>query len=860
MRCTLAPKAISVLIIFLIIYSLLLCTPVFAQQGREEVRPRRTRTESRAVAPESAPAPRPNPATAPGPWKNDKSIVPADSLTLSASVAEPTIRVALATDVRSANISTNAHLLSATDAAATLVPLDVARVRVEAQLLSPLPTVNDFENYRLRISGLASRPEADEQAKQIRASTSEESQPVFDAETRTWGLLVGPRRSREDADLMRARLDDAGFAAELVELSTATSVGDSPASIAGSTSATPSAQPSHSTLTSLPRNSTAQVQSTKAPSPNPTAERAKSGSVRFASRSSMPTRELVASATGTGRLFSSSAPVMFASDDEAKAPVRFNDKPYRGRIEVFANRRGSLTVVNVLGLEDYVRGVIANELSPGGYPAIEALKAQAIAARTYALKNRGQFMAQGFDLLPTTRSQVYRGLTSENPLSTRAVDETHGVIATYNGEPINALYTSTCGGRTEDAENIFNTAVPYLRGRECAVEGRMAREPFTIRTAREPAELREEKNLPLARDVALLVSQNFSSLPVRLSDSWLGAAASTGEAQNWLSATARLAHQSVPATTADVNRPSAFATALATAVYGESRADTLLNSADVEYFLAIRDASEVPAANRADVALLVRDGYLSLLPDVTLRPREPMSRARMLHTIARSLEGRALLQLQKATARPTMQGALVLRSNKGKDQSLTVSENAYLFRQIGEGVYPVRSLVLVGGEPVTFHLNATGEIDYLEVRPAPNGAAADRFSPFSNWSTELSVGQVQARLGSAARGTGSIRDLRIISRGTSRRVTDLEIIGTDGTAHVRGGRIRSALGLREQLFVIDRKYDDQGRVTGFSFTGRGWGHGVGMCQVGAYGLARQGWSYEQILKAYYTGIELTRLY
>jgi stage II sporulation protein D len=146
--------------------------------------------------------------------------------------------------------------------------------------------------------------------------------------------------------------------------------------------------------------------------------------------------------------------------------VRYNERPYRGRIEVFTNLRGSLTVVNELGLEDYVRGVVANELSPGGYPAIEALKAQAIAARTYALKNRGQFMSQGFDILPTTRSQVYRGLTSENPLSTRAVDETRGLVATYNGEPINALYTSTCGGRTENSENIFNDAIPYLRGRD----------------------------------------------------------------------------------------------------------------------------------------------------------------------------------------------------------------------------------------------------------------------------------------------------------------------------------------------------------------------------------------------------------
>jgi stage II sporulation protein D len=258
--------------------------------------------------------------------------------------------------------------------------------------------------------------------------------------------------------------------------------------------------------------------------------------------------------------------------------------------------------------------------------------------------------------------------------------------------------------------------------------------------------------------------------------------------------------------------------------------------------------------------MLIRDGYLSVFPDATLRPHETMSRARVLHAIVRLLENRTLLQLQKGTARPTTGGALVLRSTRGKDQTIRVRSDTYLFRQIGEAMYSVQSVALVGGEPVTFHVNAAGEIDYLEVRPAPNGASAERFSPFTNWTTELSLGQIQARLARAARGIGSLTDLRVAARGSSRRAIDLEVIGTQGTAHVRGGRIRSTLGLREQLFVIDRRYDSDGRVTGFVFTGRGWGHGVGMCQVGAYGLAKQGWSYAQILKAYYTGIELTRLY
>ena len=540
--------------------------------------------------------------------------------------------------------------------------------------------------------------------------------------------------------------------------------------------------------------------------------------------------------------------------------MRFDDRPYRGRLEVFANTRGALTVVNVLGLEDYVKGVVPNELSAGGFPLLEAHKAQAIAARTYALRNRGQFMSEGYDLLPTTRSQVYRGLTSENPLSTRAVEETRGLIATYNGEPINALYTSTCGGRTEDSGNIFNDALAYLRGRECAAEGRAALAPFIIKTTREPAELKDDQNVQFARDLALLITHNFGSLKAKVSDSWLNDELDVPEIRSWLASVARVSRQTAPVVTEDVNLPPAFATALSVAAFGESRAGTLLNDADVAYYLAVRDAADVPAANRADVAMLLRDGYLPLLPDGSLNALKRISRGRALHAIARILEARNLFQLQKATARPTADGNLILRSTKGKDQAIKVSADSFLFRQVGEAVYQVGSVAIVGGEPVLFHVNSVGEVDYLEVKPAPTGAAADRFSPFTNWTTDLSLAQAQARLGRYAGGVGSLIDLRVVTRGRSKRAIDLEVIGTEGRRRVVSGRIRSALRLREQLFVIERKYDETGRVVGFTFLGRGWGHGVGMCQVGAYGLAKQGFRYDQILKAYYTGIELTRMY
>ena len=783
--------------------------------AQEEVRQRRTQPPAEKIE------------SSDGVWRAPRSSGIASPATISSltSKDEPRIRVALATDTRSATISTSGHLMNATDIATTLVAMDVARVRLEARMLSPAPAGDSQAIYRLQIAGLASRLEAEQKSKEIREATGDDSQITHDTTTSTWGLIVGNSLARDEADSKRSQLEDAGLSVSIVSPSTNAS--------------------------DLPSETIANRNTASAPSAN--------SRIQPVARFTLPSREVVAFSAGLGKLFSSSAPVTFASDDE-KAPLRFNDRPYRGRIEVFANTRGALTVVNVLGLEDYVKGVVPNELSAGGFPLLEAHKAQAIAARTYALKNRGQFMSQGYDLLPTTRSQVYRGLASENSFSSRAVDETRGIVATFEGEPINALYTSTCGGRTEDSQNIFNDAVTYLSARECAAEGRAALAPFIIKTSREPAELKEEQNLPLARDVALLAIHNFTSLRPKVSDSWLEDHAEVDEVRGWLSSVARLARQLAPTVTEDVHHPPAFATALSVAAFGESRASTLLNEADVAYFLAVRDANDIPQANRADVSLLLREGYLSVLPDATLRPREPLSRGRALHSVVRILEARNLFQLQKATARPTAEDSLVLRSTKGKDQPIKVSADAFLFRQIGERVYPVRSVAMVGGESVSFHVNSAGQVDYLEVRPAANGAAADRFSPYSNWTTELSLGQVQARLGRYANGIGSLVDLRVASRGRSGRATHIEAIGTKANGHVRGGRIRSVLGLREQLFVIEKKFDDDGRVRGFAFIGRGWGHGVGMCQVGAYGLAKQGFTHEQILKAYYTGIDLTKLY
>ncbi|HEY0005090.1 MAG TPA: SpoIID/LytB domain-containing protein, partial [Pyrinomonadaceae bacterium] len=564
MRCSLWSR-ISAL---LVVYALCVSTLAFAQEPSTQTRPRRVQSAS------------PTEAQAP----SATQVVETARL----NAAEPLIRIGLATEARSASISTTGQLLNATEELAAPVPLPSARIRLEPRLLSPLPpTATEAAAFRVEITGAATRTDAERASREIREMIGQESDISYEEATKTWRMRIGPERSGAEAEELRARLEEAGFAN---------------ARVVQSQSAQASAAPNSRTVSQHPSSSIAQGKPSTPPAA--AARTSGTGNVRLTARSSTPTRELVAYSTGRSALFSSRAPVVFASDDEQRAPVRFNDKPYRGRLEVFTNMKGTLTVVNVLRLEDYVRGVVPNELSPGGYPAIEALKAQAVAARTYAFKNRGQFATQGFDLLPTTRSQVYGGLSTEHPLSTRAVEETRGIIATFDGEPINALYTSTCGGRTEDAANIFAQDLPYLRGRECAPEGRAAFLPFTVKTSREPSEIREEQNVAAARDAALLFVHNFELPSSRLTDGWLAAPASISEVKGWLSNVARLARQAAPPVADDATRPPAFASALALAVYGESRADTLFDNADVEYLLSFRDAAEIPARNRADVALL----------------------------------------------------------------------------------------------------------------------------------------------------------------------------------------------------------------------------------------------------------------
>jgi len=143
-----------------------------------------------------------------------------------------------------------------------------------------------------------------------------------------------------------------------------------------------------------------------------------------------------------------------------KQPLELDGRPYRGKLEV-ASVGGYLRVVNYVGLESYIAGVVADEM-PYTWP-IEALKAQAVAARTYALKN--VVKGKPYDLYSDVRSQVYGGVESEQDSATKAIQATAGEVVTYGGQLITAFYFSSSGGKTASAADVFGTPLPYLVSR-----------------------------------------------------------------------------------------------------------------------------------------------------------------------------------------------------------------------------------------------------------------------------------------------------------------------------------------------------------------------------------------------------------
>ncbi len=505
--------------------------------------------------------------------------------------------------------------------------------------------------------------------------------------------------------------------------------------------------------------------------------------------------------------------------------VRILDGQFRGQVLIYLNDRGLLNVINELPVEEYLRGVVPKEMGPVMYDRLEALKAQTVAARTYTLKNLGEFADEGYDICATPRCQVYGGMAVEHPLSDQAIAETAGEVMVFEGQLVEALYSSTCGGHTEDVQVIFPLKnQPYLKGVACLeagidqVSGHLAKgTPFPDGMMREvlpPAALEITPQSVGARleHLALL-----AGLPIP--DDRL-ASLERREVQRFIASIYDLA-------------------------------------LDVRLFVSMKDLAyllDQPPADWTDrelrlAAYLISSGLLSAELEEPLTAGEvdeTLFRLALYLRVLESLEGRYL---------SSTRDRISVRSDEGMTQTYPLAADYGTYRRHGDQL-AAANLALLPGDRVDLFLRSERVLAVTHETNG-NGVSFDQSNRFKSWTRFRSDTELRKLVQARYPGLG-FRGFEILDRGVSGRVGKIRIQGdADKSVEVQGLAVRWTLDVPDTLFTAKRLTPPE-RAPGWLFTGRGWGHGVGMCQIGAFGMAQRGHSYRDILQHYYSGVEIVR--
>ncbi len=421
---------------------------------------------------------------------------------------------------------------------------------------------------------------------------------------------------------------------------------------------------------------------------------------------------------------------------------------------------GNITVINYVGLEDYVKGVLPYEIDPD-WPA-EAQKAQAVCARSFALGTSKH--NEYYELCNTTNCQVYLGANRATEASDAAVDATQGEYLTYNGEPVIGYFFSSDGGATEDAVNVWGGDYPYLQGKEDPYETYDSSWSVTM-TAEE---IRQK-----------LVSAGYS----------IGTVANV-----------------------EVTR----------------RTDT-----DNVNEVTVTDTTGKQVVIRRDDCRTVF-GLDSIRYTIT-----PNASASTAATLPQSTS----VKIQPSTHVVTVDGERV------DPQGYNI--NGYNFYKLRDIAY------ILNGTDSQFNVTWDG---------------ANNRIVLTDDAAYQEVGGEMASSASAAIKNVSESDSTIVLDGKTLSLTGYRI---NGNNYYKIRDVGSALGFsvdfdpETEIVLIgsanagqDDTQDnpkDETPITNaasYTFNGSGWGHSVGMSQWGAYGMARQGFGYEDILKFYFTGIEI----
>ena len=519
--------------------------------------------------------------------------------------------------------------------------------------------------------------------------------------------------------------------------------------------------------------------------------------------------------------------------------IRFKGNGYRGILR-FRGVGSRIRVINVLPMETYLRGVVPTELGPNSFPELEAIKAQAVAARTYALRNLNRFRKKGYDICDTQACQAYEGTTNEVAMSDQAVRETEGIVIYYGDEMIDALYTSTCGGTTDDVENVFpGRKEPYLRAKTSYVANYPS---FSLPEHK----IDRKKFASVSEDLAVrLLLYGFKKLPDlsgELSPAGFGELLTQF---SWilgkppkLPTGKTLSYLDFWMTLADLD------------VLQEAVAHQIEDS-DIQILLRNYEIAEDQSRF---AALLVRYDLVNSELLATFSSDQPVNKAWAHELLLGFCE---ILGPEPDWVRYRIEdvadGKLELSKGK-KRRKLNLSAITHYVTEIGGRLEFVEKPSLEEWDRV-YTLGSPFPSSLIKVKESGVVASVDRFSAFDTWIEKKSAGVLNARARKYVRGIGAIKGVKVLERAETGRVTLLEFDTDKGKKTVTGLRIRRSLGVKDNLFDLVPSYKN-GHLVHLTILGRGWGHGVGMSQVGAFGLARMGWTFDKILTYYYTDVEV----
>jgi stage II sporulation protein D len=205
----------------------------------------------------------------------------------------------------------------------------------------------------------------------------------------------------------------------------------------------------------------------------------------------------------------------------------------------------------------------------------------------------------------------------------------------------------------------------------------------------------------------------------------------------------------------------------------------------------------------------------------------------------------------------SVDGRKVTLKQKGETTAHTLPANIPIFRKLGDRYQEYRRVPVLIGDRATVMTGADKRVAALVVQANYDGAAFDRTSSFSNWTRSYRADELVTAI-NRRNPIQQLVDIRPVVIDESERVAELEVTAEGGRKFVlKGLPVRWSLNLPDNLFVYDKTRDADG-VDRYTFYGKGWGHGTGMCQVGAYGMAFRGWTFDRILKNFYAGVEVVR--